>query len=231
MRTRKLSLPLRRRVTSASTAIRSWMRSDRGGLAGSVTRRDYSASVVQPRGVRSVSDLSNFRRGLEHGAGDAGAAVSARVAHIIVGAGVKHERGTVGIEQARHARAGKRHRRFQHTIRFHFHVAHVAGVRTGGIVEPVLAAEGVPVRAGTREIWRVAAADAVHVDSVEAMRKAGRVDLERDSAARLPSAYGADALGRGADQRDRCPAFGLAIRNARGECNGGDQKYKLTHLA
>src|SRR5205814_1092343 len=79
-------------------------------------------------------------------------------------------------------------------------IGQVAGVRAVGVVQPVLPAGRVPVCTGACEAGRIAAADRVDVDAVEAVRKPRSGDPEADSARGLPGADAADGLPGGVDQ-------------------------------
>ena len=85
-----------------------------------------------------------------------------------------------------------------------------------GLFDAVLACRRVPVRPGAGEIGRVAAADGVDVDAVDAVRQARGGDAEGHAARRLPHPHAADASGR-----PRRPArIGAPARRLAGDAGG-----------
>ena len=96
------------------------------------------------------------------------------------------------------------------------------------IAGPVLAVRGVPVRSGAREPRRIAPANRVDVDAMDAVRQAGCINAEGHSARGLPSTNGADRLAVGANERHRRAALRFG-----GGAGGGEERKEecdLTHI-
>src|SRR6476620_9347923 len=100
------------------------------------------------------------------------------------------------------------------------------------VVEPMLLAGRVPMGACARKVRRVAAADRVDVDAMDAVRQAVCLDMEADAAAGLPGADGADLLAALVDQRRRRAALWLSSGLTCGEhccCEQHRKKKLVTH--
>ena len=115
---------------------------------------------------------------------------------------------------------GQRDRRAEHAVGGDVDVRKVAGMWARGIVEPVLFRGWVPVRPGAREIRRVAAADGVDVDAVEAVRQAGCIDPKAHAARGLPGAHAADRLAARVESGIGAPPVGST--GAQAASDGGD---------
>ena len=114
------------------------------------------------------------RRG-ENGAGDATAAVPARVCTIVVGAGMDHQAGAIRV---RKRTAGHEEADRPAPVGTAGKIGQVAGVRALRVQMPVLSPRRVPMRAGAFECRAVASPDRMQVKSVIARRQTLRRDPE-----------------------------------------------------
>src|SRR6476469_91539 len=146
---------------------------------GSTTNR-----ALNPAEPRSA----NGRTRADHGAGDLRAAVARRLADIVVGVRVDHDRRAVRVEQLGERRMGQNDGLLDDAVGCDLDVRQVARMRPSRVVEPMLLAGGVPMGACARKVRRVAAADRVDVDAMDAVRQAVCLDMEADAAAGLPGA-------------------------------------------
>src|SRR5687768_4906384 len=193
---------------AAARPIARWKRSlsitTRSASGAGTRRRKRSSRLLLPRGGRPEWATPPALTGVgyghgDHPAGDAVAAVAARVGRIIVGAGVDDQRGAVAVDQCREARPGQADRLLKHAVGRDGDVGHIAAVRAGGIVEAVLPPVRVPVRPAVAKARWAAATDGVDVDAVAPWRQAGRADPEGDAARCLPHPHRTQWLAGGPD--------------------------------
>jgi len=118
----------------------------------------------------------------DYAAGDAVAGVAGGIGLHVVGFGVDDDRGAAVAEEGMRAVAESYVFVLQGRVGFAFHVdgevQHVAGVVAFGIIESVLLAIGIEMRAGGFEVGRIALRVLVEVDGVLAGRQVVKMKLE-----------------------------------------------------
>ena len=85
------------------------------------------------------------------------------------------------IRTRAHRHSGVDDGRLRRAIRCNLHIVHVAGVRTGRVLQPVLLARRIEMRAGRLERGRIACGRLVQVNSMFAGREPLEVELECDT--------------------------------------------------
>jgi|SRR5208337_62567 len=152
-----------------------------------------------------------------YAAGDAVAGVTSGIGLHVVGFRVDNDRGAAVAEKRMRAVAEGHVFVFHGGIGFAFHVnrevRHVAGVMAFGVVETVLLAVGIEMRAGGFEVWRIALGILMEVDGVLAGRQIVKMKLEGNTGSLLRESDRADGFALGVCEFDL-----LGFGRAAGKC-------------
>ena len=146
-----------------------------------------SAKPLPRSGWQSQESTDLF---CDYAAGDAVAGVAGGIGLQVVGFGVDHDRGAAVAEQRVRAFAEGYVFILQFCVSFalrvYGEVLHVAGVMAFGILQAVLLAVRIEMRAGRFEVGGIALGSLMEMDGVLARSKAMKVKLESDAWAFLP---------------------------------------------